>query len=248
MNAYQLIPFMTGSAYDYADGEIWPELKYHTWDMWLTRAAMKLSRGERVHRRVTGKVWPRIAPTMIGEARAKNIVDSVMSLGELGVRGALVDCGVWRGGSTMLMAACDSYRQIYCCDTFDGFDETDALLEGVPNPKALKVRLHEVLENFNKYGVSTDFVTCMKGKVQDTLRRVEAPVALLRIDVDMACPTLSCLEQIYPKMSKGGIVIVDDYGCKAYQCRSAVDSFRKINKITSPIQWIDEDGIWWRKE
>jgi len=247
MNARTLIPFITGSAYNYADGEIWPEWRHHTLRLVAKRLAMACGFRSRIKARKLGKVWPRVAPTMIGELRALNIVQMIEKLDDDNVHGSLVDCGVWRGGSTMLMAAASPNRQVYCCDTFLGFPKEDAARENVPCPKALAVSQGKVFLNFVKYGVPVNRVCFVRGKVQNTLCDIPKPVALIRIDVDMAEPVHACLSQLWPKLSSGGWVIVDDYGCKYYRCREAVDSFRNING-GGPIHWIDEEGICYQKQ
>lgn len=257
MNADALRHWITGAAYQYADGEVWPEWRHHSLMMWVWRLALLLRICSRINCRIRGHVWPRLAVTMIGEARAVNIIDVVKMLNREHVPGALVDCGVWRGGSTILMTqahfdscldhsiAARIERHIYCCDTFDGFPETQALIEDVACPDALRIPVGEVMANFDKFGVSRDCVRFVQGDVCETLHNINEPIALLRIDVDMHKPTLACLEILYPKLSKGCVVIIDDYGSTAFDCKRAVDEFRNKHGVTAPMVQIDSDGVYW---
>jgi O-methyltransferase len=72
-------------------------------------------------------------------------------------------------------------------------------------------------------------------------------LALLRIDCDLYQSTMEVLEAMYPKISKGGFVIIDDYGAVP-GCRMAVDEYRARNNITSKIVHVDWTGIWWQVE
>lgn len=246
-NARTLLPWITGAAYNYGDGEVWPEWKFMTLRLLARRVALAIGLHSRKKARRLGQVWPAVSPTMIGELRAANIVEMVERLDEQNIPGALVDCGVWRGGSTMLMRAASLNRTVYCCDTFDGFPPEDAKREKVMCPAALRVPQSQVQANFQKFGVPLEGVQFLQGRVQETLSQITEPVALLRVDVDLYEPTLACLETIHPLMSPSAIVIVDDYGVPYYGCRQAVDEFRVTNQ-SGQLHWIDTDGVWWTKQ
>jgi hypothetical protein len=71
-------------------------------------------------------------------------------------------------------------------------------------------------------------------------------LALLRLDGDMYESTMDALKYLYPKLSVGGYVIVDDYG-DIYPCRQAVHDFREANQIRDEIRLADWTGIYWQK-
>jgi O-methyltransferase len=71
-------------------------------------------------------------------------------------------------------------------------------------------------------------------------------LALIRLDGDMFDSTTVALESLYPKLSTGGYVIVDDYGAVA-ECAAATEAFRDKNGITDEITKIDWTGVYWRK-
>jgi O-methyltransferase len=57
--------------------------------------------------------------------------------------------------------------------------------------------------------------------------------------------TMDILEPLYPRVSPGGFVIVDDYWVIA-ACRQAVDEYRDRHGITNPILEIDGSGVFWQ--
>src|SRR6185503_6954948 len=110
----------------------------------------------------------------------------------------------------------------------------------------LRVSLEQVQNNFRRYGLLDEQVRFLPGWFQDTLP--SAPIeqlALLRLDGDMYDSTMVALESLYPKLSPGGFVIVDDNSLSP--CNQAVTDFRKRMDISGPLHEIDWTGIWWRK-
>jgi O-methyltransferase len=68
----------------------------------------------------------------------------------------------------------------------------------------------------------------------------------MRLDGDMYESTIQALEVLYPKLSPGGFVIVDDYGALE-SCRQAVEDFRTAGGIGEPLVRIDWTGVYWQK-
>ena len=68
---------------------------------------------------------------------------------------------------------------------------------------------------------------------------------MLRLDGDMYESTIQALDALYPKLSAGGFVIVDDYHLE--NCRAAVDAYREAHGIADAINDIDGLGAFWRK-
>jgi len=111
----------------------------------------------------------------------------------------------------------------------------------------LAVPLEEVKANFARYGLLDDQVRFLPGWFKDTLPA--APIerlAVLRLDGDMYGSTMDALEALYPKLSAGGYVIIDDYGNIA-QCKEAVTDFRNAHGIIDPIESIDWTGAYWQR-
>ena len=85
-------------------------------------------------------------------------------------------------------------------------------------------------------------------RVKDTL--FGAPIerlVVLQLDADMYQSTREALTALYPKLSIGGYVIVDDYGAGT-ACRQAVDDYRNEHGIMEPVQQIDWTGVFWKRE
>jgi O-methyltransferase len=90
-------------------------------------------------------------------------------------------------------------------------------------------------------------VRFLKGWFKDTLP--SAPIdrlAVLRLDGDLYGSTIEALDALYPKLSAGGFVIVDDYGATP-QCRQAIDDFRRDHAVEDPIEVVDWGGVYWQK-
>ena len=103
-------------------------------------------------------------------------------------------------------------------------------------------------QNFRAYGLLDDRVRFLKGWFKDTLRT--APIqqlAVCRLDGDMYESTMDAIQALYPKLSIGGFLIVDDYGA-VEGCRRASHDYREAQGISEPIHEIDWTGVYWRKE
>jgi O-methyltransferase len=161
------------------------------------------------------------------------------------IPGSFVECGVWKGGSVMAMiytlkelGVAD--RSIYLYDTFEGMTEptsNDIDLNGIPAKELMagydwvRVGINEVQQNILSLGYPADKIHFIQGKVEDTLpRHAPAQLALLRLDTDWYESTLHELECLYPRMAKGGILIIDDYG-HFQGARKAVDEYFEKEKI-----------------
>ena len=71
-------------------------------------------------------------------------------------------------------------------------------------------------------------------------------MSLLRLDGDMYESTMDALIPLYPKLSKGGYIIVDDYNA-IVACKEAITDYRKEHNITEPIIEIDTKAVYWKK-
>ncbi len=199
-----------------------------------------------------------IAHTMIGLKRLDNIQFCMEKVLAEKIPGDFIECGAWRGGATIFMRAVlkahgVTNRVVYVADSFEGLPKPD--LAKYPQDKgmelymddSLAVSLEEVKSNFDRYNLLDGQVYFLKGWFKDTLPK--APIkklAVLRVDADMYESTMDSLVHLYPKLSKGGYLIIDDYGTYP-ACKSAVDDYRKANGIHDEIIKIDNTGIYWRK-
>ncbi|MEO7923959.1 MAG: TylF/MycF/NovP-related O-methyltransferase [Chitinophagaceae bacterium] len=209
--------------------------------------------------RMNGKDWPSHAETMIGYKRLSNVQDCVTDVINNNIEGDLVETGVWRGGTVIFMKAIlrsfnITDRVVWVADSFEGLpkpnsekyeaDKDDEFYKA----DRLRISLEKVKQNFEKYGLLDENVKFLKGWFKDTLP--VAPIhklAILRLDGDMYESTMDGLVNLYPKLSKGGYIIIDDWG-SVEGCRLAVQDYRKKSGITEKIIPIDEDGVFWKKD
>jgi len=208
-------------------------------------------------RRYRGLDWPAEAETMVGLLRLDNLQQCVVQVLRDQIPGDLIETGVWRGGAAILMRAVlaaygDDQRSVWLADSFRGLPRPDA--ERYPadadDPHwrypELAVPLDEVKENFARYGLLDDRVRFLEGWFSKTLP--QAPIerlAILRMDGDMYESTMDAMTHLYPKVSAGGFVIVDDYYLDG--CRKAVDDYRQKHSISEEIFGIDQCASFWRK-
>lgn len=111
----------------------------------------------------------------------------------------------------------------------------------------LAVSADTVRAAFERYGLLDDRVRFLEGWFSDTLPSAQIEqLAVLRLDGDLYESTIDALHALYPKLSVGGFVIVDDYG--AWEpCRRAVDDFRSAHGISEEITKVDWTGVHWRR-
>ena len=196
---------------------------------------------------------------MIGSKRIDNLQFCVERALADRVAGDLIETGVWRGGSTIFMRAILKAhnvkdRRVWVADSFEGLpppntkkfpeDEGDELY----TKEVLSVSLEEVKKNFRRYGLLDGQVKFLKGWFRDTLP--DAPVqklAVARLDGDMYESTMDALVSLYPKLSPGGFLIIDDYG-GIEACRKAVHDYRGEHGIKEEIKRIDWNGVYWRRD
>jgi len=200
--------------------------------------------------------------TMMGMGALDNLHFCLHEVRAHDVPGDLVEAGVWRGGGTIYMRAFleayrDTARNVWVADSF----------EGLPKPRDeyaadrgsmlwaseyLAVSQAEVERNFAAYGLLDGRVRFLKGFFSDTMPTAPIDrISLLRLDGDMYESTFVVLDHLYPKLSSGGYVIVDDYGMLP-ECNRAVEDYRARANITEEIQiigYVDGHplGAYWRK-
>ena len=230
-------------------------------DRFLRKKNMMISRKIYFNKenRIEGKDWPTYADTMIGLKRLDNIEHCINSIIEDNIPGDLIETGVWRGGSTIFMKALLKVngidnRVVWVADSFEGLPPPDE--KKYKADKGINLHLHEELavpiesvkNNFKKYDLLDENVKFLKGWFKDTLP--SAPIeslSLLRLDGDLYESTMDGLVNLYPKLSKGGFIIVDDWGA-VEACKKAVADYRSEHGINEEIKTIDWTGIYWRKE
>ncbi|MDR1646903.1 MAG: TylF/MycF family methyltransferase [Zoogloeaceae bacterium] len=182
--------------------------------------------------------------TMTSVERMAALINAVAHISQNGIEGDIVECGVWRGGSMMIVArtllACgDRSRSLYLFDTFEGMSlptETDRSFDGISALSQLQqtpsgtgiwchASLEDVRENLFSTGYPPEKIHFIKGKVEDTIPQAIPPrLALLRLDTDWYESTKHELEHLYPLLNSKGVLIIDDYG-HWQGARKAVDEY-----------------------
>jgi hypothetical protein len=207
--------------------------------------------------RDNGRDWPLFAQTMVGTKRLGNVRRCVERVLVDRVPGDLIETGVWRGGVAILMRAIldaydDKTRVVYAADSFCGLPPPNVDLypadaeSHLHEAKALTVTRKEVEINFKLYGLLDDQVRFVEGWFRDTLPTLDHRTwAVIRLDGDLYESTMDSLVNLYPRLSPGGFLIVDDYGHEP--CRQAVTDYREANGIEEEIQRIDWLGAFWRR-
>ena len=208
--------------------------------------------------RSEGRDWPAVAHTMVGVRRLENVRELAQRVIDEGIPGDFVETGVWRGGTCILLrgilaANAINDRKVYVADSFAGLPPPKP--HAFPQDEGLNLHLHpelavsleQVKANFARYGLLDEQVVFVKGLFQDTLPSLDVgPFALIRLDGDLYESTYVALKTLYPNVSPGGFVIIDDYGAVP-SCRAAVLDYRTLMGIEVSMHEIDWTGVWWRK-
>ena len=196
--------------------------------------------------------------TMVGQRRLESVESMVADIVRDSVPGDMIETGVWRGGTTiflrgLLRAHGVTDRTVYVADSFQGLPPPD--VDRYPADagldfhlvRELAVSVEEVQASFARYGLLDDQVRFVPGWFRDTLPGLAGhPWSLLRLDGDLYESTMDALTNLYPSLSVGGWIVIDDFSIAA--CAKAVEDFRADNGITTPMQVIDWTGRAWRRE
>ena len=234
---------------------IYADISY--WHEGLNALAVSGTYNYNQNMREDGRDHPSVAHTMIGLKRLNNIQFCVEDVLKNNIPGDLIETGVWRGGATIFMRAIlkthkSTNRTVWVADSFEGLPapnpkdypaDTGINLNSIPY---LAVSLETVKANFKKYDLLDHQVKFLKGWFKDTLPH--APIrqlAVLRLDGDLYESTMDTLKYLYPKLSIGGYIIIDDFSIAP--CRQAVADYRAKHNITEPIQNIDGWGVFWKR-
>jgi O-methyltransferase len=210
--------------------------------------------GDQLRLRAAGMDWPAHGLTMVGLDRLDDLQACVESVVRDGVEGDLIEAGAWRGGASILMrATLDSLgadRTVWVADSFQGFPAPQDTSRGGDELSAfdfLAVAVEEVRENFNRLGLDRG-VELLPGFFDQTLPGLAGRRwAVIRVDADTYEATRLALECLYPGLSTGGHLVVDDYGALE-ECRRAVDEFRREHGVAEPLEEVDWTGVRWRRE
>lgn len=141
--------------------------------------------------------------------------------------GFILECGSYRGGTAMAMAAACPNKVVYAYDTFAGMPE---------------VTIHDQHKQGDFGG--TDFeeikkatsicpnLVLVRGKFEDTIPHWRGPIAALFLDCDLYQSYQICLQHLWPQVVPGGVVILEDYGVVDCQgATKAIDEWLGDKKL-----------------
>lgn len=202
--------------------------------------------------------------TLTSPERIYALCEAVKYIVNSKIPGDIVECGVWKGGSMIAVARTlielnDWSRNLYLFDTFEGMtepSEKDVDYKGFSASKSLTssskeedinsiwcyAPLDAVKMAFKSVDYDNNKIHFVKGKVEETIPS-EAPktISLLRLDTDWYESTKHELIHLFPRISPGGVIIIDDYG-HWQGARKAVDEYIEQNKIQILLNRIDYTG------
>ncbi len=159
--------------------------------------------------------------------------------------GAIVECGVFKGISLIKLATFRQLigppfsKQIIGFDTFGQFPDT----EFAPDKKMRQYHLdtaggesisrQQLLEVLKRKGIDRD-IQLIEGDITKTVpdyvkSHPELRISLLNLDVDIYEPSVAVLEELYPRLVPGGVILLDDYGFFPGETQAVDDYFKGKN-------------------
>lgn len=217
------------------------------------------------HQKLRDRLTMRLLPhTMGGRKALENAFDVVADVERRGVDGAIVECGVAEGGTAAMMAMTNrelggADREKWFFDSYEGLPEPTAedyhdgrageFIRPLPKGSCLGTieQVSELL--FDNLGFNRERTHLVKGWFQDTVpahRDDLDRIAVLRLDGDWYESTKIPLDNLYEKVSLGGVVIIDDYAT-CFGSRKAVDEFREEQGIRTPMAEDGRGGVYFLK-
>lgn len=201
--------------------------------------------------------------TMTSPERMYTLIQAVKYISKNNIQGDIVECGVWKGGSMMAIAKTlidfgDESRNLYLFDTFSGMTEPsdkDIDFRGIKASTLLQesekadeksvwcyASVELVKEVMSKTGYDSRKIHFIKGRVEETIPS-NAPdyISLLRLDTDWYESTRHELIHLFPRLSKNGVLIIDDYG-HWKGSKLATDEYFAQNNIKIFLNRIDNTG------
>ena len=220
------------------------------------------------------------AVSMAGQRRLDSFAAQVAQAVEDGVAGHVIETGTWRGGASFMAAKTlelmgDALRRVYLCDSFKGIPPQDTYETSSSEPMPLEIRgaysdrwahtmnllNHNSAERVKRdaaaFGLDVGRLRFVEGFFNESIPRLLAAApdlrfAVVRLDGDTFRSTYETIELLYPRLSDGGFLIVDDY-MGWTTCRTAINMWREKHNVTEPIIVVPHgefdiiNGVYWRK-
>ncbi len=197
--------------------------------------------------------------TMTSAERIYALIQAVRYVSANDIEGAIVECGVWKGGSMAAIARTliqlqHTKRDLYLFDTFEGMSEptcsdsdysgkqASKLLQENPSFKCADAPMDFVKSVLLNTGYPEKRIHFIKGKVEETIpASAPASISLLRLDTDWYESTKHELVHLFPRLSHNGVIIIDDYGHWRGSQR-ACDEYFAENRVPILLNRIDYTG------
>jgi hypothetical protein len=197
--------------------------------------------------------------TMTSPERIYALIQAVRYISSAPIPGAIVECGVWKGGSMAAVARTllqmhDVTRELYLFDTFEGMPapaSQDVDYSGTHAAEVLRkdvgsrcgdAPLEQVQEVLRATGYPPERIHSVRGKVEETIpASAPASIALLRLDTDWYASTRHELLHLFPRLAKSGVLLIDDYG-HWRGSRQACDEYFSQHRIPILLNRIDYTG------
>lgn len=200
------------------------------------------------------RAWTKTSPE-----RIYALIHAVRYVSMRALSGAIVECGVWRGGSMAAVAKTlvqmrDLTRDLYLFDTFDGMTEptvedvdysgkqASRILDEDIGFRCADAPMEQVKQLMYDTGYPRERIHFVQGKVEETIPvNSPAAISLLRLDTDWYASTKHELIHLFPRLAPTGVIVIDDYG-HWEGARRACDEYFAQNRIPILLNRIDYTG------
>ncbi len=205
--------------------------------------------------------------TIISPDRLYSLIQAVRYVNRHNIEGAIVECGVYRGGAVMAaILTCKQdrvkSREFFLYDTFSGMSRptnADRVLNATVNPLALErfemrktgedssdwcfASLDEVKRNVATTSYESSKIHYVQGKVEETIPgKMPAKISVLRLDTDWYESTIHEMLHLFPLLAPGGVLIIDDYNYWSGS-RQAIDEYFSSKNIQIFLMTVGESAI-----
>jgi O-methyltransferase len=153
---------------------------------------------------------------------------SVLASQAIRLGGDVWECGVYKGGTALLLAelmhkASNANCKLHLFDTFEGMPETDPRRDLHKRGDFFDTSLATVKERVGR----SELTVYHPGFIPNTFTGLESnEIVFAHVDVDIYQSVLDCCAFIVPRLKRGGFIVFDDYGFPSCPgARQAVDEF-----------------------
>ena len=192
--------------------------------------------------------------TLLNKEQLDLLETLVESLEARGVPGDYIEAGVWRGGVIVLLRALiKAYaipdRRVFAADSFSGIPQNKYFRHDPVDAWSDRwiASLKEVQNNIRRFGLLDDRIVFVAGLFADSLPALAGDrFALIRLDSDSYESVATSLDHLYPALSEGGVLLIDDW--HLIPCQMAVANYRKHHGIEDPIETVAGNAYWIKRQ